>query len=432
LPTTITRAFGDPDLTPDNFSSFSKQEIAADTAAKAIQQLEPIPPPRSTNPMDLASVLGAAAAQKIVDAGKITFHTVGDTGGIHSPEFQFAVADAMANDTPNSVSFFYHLGDVAYYFGQEQYYFEQFYDPYRNYKAPIFAIPGNHDGAVFKGEGGKSLDAFVANFCTAQPARNPESQGAVRTTMDQPGVYFTLNAPFVKFIGLYSNTSEGGTEGVISGHTVGDAQLLFLKQQLAAAKAERDSGTRRALVIATHHPPFTGSPSHIPSPTMLQQIDAACAAAGIQPDLHLSGHAHLYERYTRTVNGKQIPYVVAGMGGYYNLPGLKPANRRPTPPPFPASGSDASGNPLTLEMYNDNTFGFMRMTISADTISGEFVTVDPATGKTGTGDSFTLDILGGTLASGASKAKKAPAKTAAPAKKAPAKAAAKTAAKRKK
>jgi hypothetical protein len=53
-------------------------------------------------------------------------------------------------------------------------------------------------------------------------------------------VYFTLNAPFAKFIGLYSNTSEGGTEGVIANSKVGDIQLKFLKEQLAAAKAERD------------------------------------------------------------------------------------------------------------------------------------------------------------------------------------------------
>ena len=59
------RAFGDPNLTPDNFSSFSKQEIAADTAAKGIAQLEPIPPVRSTTPMDLAGVIGAQAAQAI-------------------------------------------------------------------------------------------------------------------------------------------------------------------------------------------------------------------------------------------------------------------------------------------------------------------------------------------------------------------------------
>jgi Calcineurin-like phosphoesterase len=398
----INRAFGDPDLTPDNFSSFSKQQISADAAAKGLEQLEPIPPVRSTTPMDLSAVIGASLVQKIQNAGKITFHTVGDTGGIHDPEFQFAVADAMADDLASGASFWYHLGDVVYYFGQEQYYFEQFYDPYRNYNAPIFAIPGNHDGAVYKSETAKSLDAFIANFCTSQPTRSSDSQGAVRTTMDQPGVYFTLNAPFVKLIGLYSNTSEGGTEGVIANSKVGDAQLNFLKQQLAAAKAERDKGQWRALIIATHHPPFTGSSSHVPSPTMLKQIDQACGAAGIQPDLHLSGHAHLYERYTRTVGGKQIPYLVAGMGGYYNLPGLKPPNHRPPSPKTPLSGTDASGNPLKLEVYNDNTFGFLRFTISPTSVAGVFVTVDPTSGKTGVGDSFTVDLHANTVSSSGS------------------------------
>ncbi|MFY9892848.1 MAG: metallophosphoesterase [Xanthobacteraceae bacterium] len=398
----INRAFGDPNLTPDNFSSFSKQEISADAAAKGLEQLEPIPPARSTTPMDLSSVIGANLVQKIQNAGKITFHTVGDTGGIHSPQFQFAVADAMADDLTSGAAFWYHLGDVVYYFGQEQYYFEQFYDPYRNYNAPIFAIPGNHDGAVYTGETAKSLDAFVANFCTSQPTQSPDSQGAVRTTMDQPGVYFTLNAPFVKFIGLYSNTSEGGTEGVIANSKVGNAQLTFLQQQLAAAKAERDKGQGRALIIATHHPPFTGSPSHVPSPTMLKQIDQACSAAGIQPDLHLSGHAHLYERYTRTVSGKQIPYLVAGMGGYYNLPGLKPSKHPAPVPKPPLSGIDASRNPLKLEVYNDNTFGFLRLTISPTSVAGVFVTVDPTSGKTGVGDSFTVDLHANTVSSSGS------------------------------
>jgi hypothetical protein len=394
-----TRAFGDPDLTPDNFSSFSKQEIDADSAAILLTQLQPIPPARSTNPMDLASVLGAAASKKIQAAGKITFHTVGDTGGIHNPQFQFAVADAMAADGASGAVFWYHLGDVVYYCGQEQYYYEQFYDPYRNYNLPIFAIPGNHDGAIFTGEPAKSLDAFVENFCAVTPGRNPDSQGVVRTTMDQPGVYFTLNAPFVKFIGLYSNVGEGATEGVISSPTVGTAQLDFLKAQLTAAKAERANGQGRALIIATHHPPFTGSPTHVPSPTMLKQIDQVCAAVGIQPDMHLSGHSHLYERYTRTVGKQQIPYIVAGMGGFYNLPGLK-AGTGSTAPQTPVSGTDASGNPLTLEVYNNTTFGFMRMTVSANSIVGEFVTVDTATGKTGLGDSFTVDLSAHTVSRG--------------------------------
>jgi Calcineurin-like phosphoesterase len=402
MPTSTTRAFGDPDLTPDNFSSFSKQDIAADTAAKEIAQLGPIPKARSTTPMDLSNVIGAPAAGAIQKAGQITFHTVGDTGGVHSPQFQFAVADAMAADK-SGASFWYHLGDVVYYFGQDQYYFDQFYDPYRNYNAPIFAIPGNHDGVTFTGSEA-SLTAFLGNFCTPQPAHNSDSQGAVRTTMDQPGVYFTLNAPFVKFIGLYSNTSEGATEGVIANSTVGNAQLNFLNQQLAAAKAERAAGQWRALIIATHHPPFTGSSSHVPSPAMLTQIDQACKTAGIQPDMHLSGHSHVYERYTRTVGGKQIPYIVAGMGGFYDLPGLK---AKPEPPvKAPQSGRDASGNPLTLEVFNNNTFGFLRITVSPASISGQFITVNTANGKTGIGDTFTLDLKANTVSNSASAKRK--------------------------
>jgi hypothetical protein len=351
--------------------------------------------------MDLAAVIGAAAAAKIQTSGKIVFHTVGDTGGIEHPQYQAAVADAMAADTAGGAAFWYHLGDVVYFFGQDQYYFEQFYDPYRNYNAPIFAIPGNHDGALFSGETAKSLDAFVANFCSSSPSNNPDSQGASRTTMDQPGVYFTLNAPFAKIIGLYSNTSEGGTQGVIANSKIGNEQLTFLTRQLTAAKAERASGQARALIIATHHPPFTGSPFHIPSPDMLKQIDQACAAVGIWPDLHLSGHAHLYERYTRTVAGKQIPYIVAGMGGYYGLSGLK-TGKKPPAPTTPASGTDASGNPLRMDEYIDSSFGFMRITVSPASITGVFVTVDPASGKTGVGDSFTLNLQTNTVSNGPS------------------------------
>ena len=44
--------------------------------------------------------------------------------------------------------FLYHLGDVVYNFGQASEYYKQFFTPYKNYPAPVFAIPGNHDGDV--------------------------------------------------------------------------------------------------------------------------------------------------------------------------------------------------------------------------------------------------------------------------------------------
>ena len=59
--------------------------------------------------------------------------------------------------------------------------------------------------------------------------------------MTQPGVYFTLEAPFVRILALYSNRLED--PGVISsqGKTypdIGNMQLDFLKAALQRIKTE--------------------------------------------------------------------------------------------------------------------------------------------------------------------------------------------------
>lgn len=394
------RAFADTQRTPDNFKSFTAAEMAGEPGKDTppASALGPVPTAGSTQPMDLADVLGADAVAKIQAAGKIVLHTVGDSGGVATPGPQFAVADALAIDQENGVSLFYHLGDVVYFFGEDSYYFEQFYDPYREYNAPIFAIPGNHDGAMYAHETSTPLQGFQENFCSPAPSDTPDNQGCARTTMDQPGVYFTLNAPFIKFIGLYSNIGEGGQSGEIASTQradIGTKQLDFLTAALTQAKAERGQGNYRAIALATHHPPFTGSPFHVPSPGMLKMIDQVCEQVGIYPDIHLSGHSHLYERFTRTVKGRQIPYLVAGMAGYPNLTGLEKG--KPVPVPQLQTGTDASGNPLKLENFNNQTFGFLRMTVSASELDVSFIGVDPGTGKTATMDGFSLDLKAGVV-----------------------------------
>jgi hypothetical protein len=357
--------------------------------------------------MSLSDVLDANAIQGIQSAGKIVFHSTGDTGGVKEPSHQFAVADAMSADIGTETyaagrpAFFYHLGDVVYYFGQERYYYDQFYDPYRDYPGPIFAIPGNHDGVLFQSEPVKySLEPFISNFCSKTPSKDPSAKGFARTTMTQPGAYFTLNAPFLKIIGLYSNTSE--STGVISDPTAGAAQLQFLQSQLAAAAAQRvQKGTDPfALVITVHHPPFTISKSHFPSPGMLAQIDQACVAANMWPDIVLSGHAHLYERYTRTMkaDGRQIPYVVAGNGGYLNLSNPRQGKNGVNPQPG-IPGNDGKGNQLTLNIYNNTVHGFLRLTVDAGSILCESLGVDETTLKTSTMDAFTVDLTKHVVAS---------------------------------
>jgi len=392
--------FADQQPSPDNYASFSKADVTADTAIQANQVIEQIPPPRKNPPvMSLSDVLPSGTLNAYTD--RLTFHCVGDTGGIKTPGPQFLVArkmveDFAAPDPSARPAFFYHLGDVVYYFGQAQYYYDQFYDPYRDYAAPIFAIPGNHDAVVYKAETGNSLDAFRAQFCAAAPVHTAEAAGIARTAMTQPGVYFTLNAPFVKIIGLYSNTSEGTTQGVIADKVVGQDQKNFLIGQLQQAATDRKNGFQGAVILAVHHPPFTGSVQHSPSPAMLSDIDDACAKSGVTPDAVFSGHAHLYERYTRyiTVNGvlRQVPHIVAGTGGFYNLSGLKHGAPAAPRTPVDSSDGDGKGNRLTLENYLATNFGFLRVTVSPALLSCEFVGVSDAATPGQTLDRFTLDL----------------------------------------
>ena len=402
-------SFANPTFTADGSTTYSAGPIAGDSNIPESEdrvQTHPIPAPRVNPPvMDLSAVLPADALAQIQASGKLVFHSVGDTGGIIRAEPQLAVADAMAADlggksySTGLPGFFFHLGDVVYFFGQETYYPEQFYEPYRNYAGPIFAIPGNHDGIMYTGEPADySLEAFVNNFCTPAPVQGVPSFS--RTTMTQPGVYFTLTAPFVRIIGLYSNTSE--TVGVLSGATIGTDQITFLQQQLAAALAARNAGSNpEALIIAVHHPPFTGSSAHSPSPDMLAAIDQCCTSAGIWPDMVLSGHAHMYERYTRIMkaDGRQIAYIVAGNGGYYDLPGLKTTKDGAKARAGHHSEPDGQGNTITLDQYNDTQYGFLRITVSATTIQVDslVVTVTEQTTSTNppattTIDSFTVNL----------------------------------------
>lgn len=134
--------------------------------------------------------------------------------------------------------------------------------------------------------------------------------------ISQPAVYWYLNTPFVDIIGLYSNMAEN--PGYISAPAIGNKQKDWLTKTLKSISATRAGGQRKALLIATHHPPFS-SGAHSSSTEMLIDIDDSCVQAAIMPDAFLSAHAHNIQHYTRylTFGGKdiQIPFIVCGGGG---------------------------------------------------------------------------------------------------------------------
>jgi Calcineurin-like phosphoesterase len=373
--------FAQPQPSPDP-TGF--KDPVTDQKFKEIDSLEPVPQPLggAVEPvLTLEQVYGKAGAttvKAIQKSGQIVFHSVGDTGSVVGPATQSLVADKMVSDfteaNPADVpSFLFHLGDIVYYFGEATYYYDQFYAPYRDYPAPILSIAGNHDGVVYPADPAPTLDAFLNNLCSAIPAQSPDAGGLLRTTMIQPGVYFTFEAPFVRILGLYSNVLED--PGVISGENgentvLDDRQTAFLTAALTRIKTEKFTG---AIIIAVHHPPFTGGNDHGGSPAMLQDIDDSCTAAGVWPHAVFSGHAHNYQRYTRTINNMEVPFLVAGCGGHSPLTKMRATYRTPY----------KIDDTLTLESYDDTDYGYLRVIVNATTLTIEFhPESDGATTKT--------------------------------------------------
>ena len=110
------------------------------------------------------------------------------------------------------------------------------------------------------------------------------------------------------------------------------------------------------------------------SQPMHDALESAFAQARRWADMVLAGHVHNYQRFTRKApaNGRQIPYVVAGAGGYHNLHSVAKVNGvKPTPP----LSLPLSGDTITLEKLVDDRHGFLRLEVGPDAITGKYYTV---------------------------------------------------------
>jgi hypothetical protein len=381
----------------------------------------------------LANALGTqgpADVQAIQKAGQIVFHAVGDTGAAYLTKLvnEVTVADHLTNDfhsssNANRPAFLFHLGDIVYSFGESQFYYDQFYEPFRNYPVPIFAIPGNHDSFVIPNTSPADtpLTTFSRNFCAASPGVTKEAASLHRTAMTQPGVYFTLDAPFVRIIGLFSNALED--PGLISSQKgqntkwpgVPDVQLAYLTAQLQNIKAQNYAG---AVLIAVHHPPFSYAPpsnaggaggTHGGTAPMLAEIDAVCKAQGVYPHAFLSGHAHNYQRYTRKVNlaGKNytVPFVVSGDGGYNVKPLVQ--GRAGVMPPDPVRSAQVNyldgnisglGAGLTINNFDHTNYGYLLITVNPKQLRIEFHPVSSKGPQPGI-DTVIVDLASHTVVS---------------------------------
>lgn len=370
---------------------------------------------------------GADVVKQIQNAGRIVFHSVGDTGASAMKTFPFEirVSDMVTDDFRTSPvndrpAFLFHLGDIVYNFGEAMYYYDQFYEPFRNYPGPIFAVPGNHDSFVIPGTPAAQtpLTTFARNFCSPGPIVTKEAGSLHRTAMTQPGIYFALDAPFVRIIGLFSNaledpgviSSEKGNASKKTWSAVPDYQLEYLNAQLQNIKQQNYKG---AVLIAVHHPPFSYAPkpasggrggNHGGSPNMLREIDAICKQQNVYPHAFISGHAHNYQRYTRTVHfggsDYQVPFVICGNSGHNANPLVQGRHGQPPQEPPKSKDTDVGyldnnktvdARGLVLNNYDDRNFGYLRISADKTKLAIAFHAI-ARTGPTPAPDVVTVDL----------------------------------------
>jgi 3',5'-cyclic AMP phosphodiesterase CpdA len=244
------------------------------------------------------------------------------------------------------------VADVA---GQQTGYLDQFYEPYGKLLKPIIAFPGNHDGDPQTGD--TSLSGFMANFCDPAPGipvEDPQLEFG-RHTQTLPYCEWTLELAAATFIAVYDNVPEGGT--------LEPQQITRLTQELKDARADKP------VIVGLHHPPYSIDAHHGGSTKMGDALDSAFKDAGRLPDLVISGHVHNYQRFTRTIAGTKVPYIVSGNGGYHNLHQLAAGA---------APGQDVAAG-VTFEYGDASRYGFLVLSVANGKISGEYVGAKPGT-----------------------------------------------------
>lgn len=304
-----------------------------------------------------------------IDGNRLVFHMVGDTGSTVNPLFLKNVAGKMRShfnteDKKNDPSFLYHLGDVVYNHGEEEHYYDQFFAGFNEYPKPIFAIPGNHDADPNPaGSSNISLKAFMEVFCNAENCESKLAQGLMRKCNTQPNSYFTLTTPLANIIGLYSNVPKFGI-------ITSEQQDWFIEELISAGKEKSE----KALIVCLHHSPYSGDTNHGSSLPMISFLENAFLKSGIKPHVVFSAHVHNYQRFIKTYNGgEQIPFIVAGAGGYAELHKIV----EDTGTEFSDDSPLFAG--VSLEKYCDNSHGFLKITITKDSDSfnlrGDYYTI---------------------------------------------------------
>ncbi|MEU9412697.1 metallophosphoesterase [Streptomyces sp. NPDC048281] len=267
--------------------------------------------------------VAGAPADKVIrrhEADRFSFMVIGDTG--EGDDSQYAVVPGFLKASRDT-DFAVIASDVIYPVGTTDDYGTKFFRPYRDYPAPIYAIPGNHDWY-------EDLGAFMRVLCDDAPALPAEPRPRPLTrawwrallwhrpretdeqlltqarklrpsqeqTAVQPGPYWAIDAGPVRIVGI-----DTGLLGTIDAE-----QGAWLR--------EVSRGPRPKILV-------TGSPLYVDGEHHPCAIEGGGTVDDVvrDPAHHyvaaIGGDIHNYQRYPVDVDGRTIQYVVAGGGGAF-------------------------------------------------------------------------------------------------------------------
>jgi hypothetical protein len=199
-------------------------------------------------------------------------------------------------------------------------------------------------------------------------------------------------------------------------------QYQWLVSTLKSIKQQADN---KVIFLALHYPPYSGAqnfgergnPNLGPTPRrpvpagVLQPLgnilQQAFHESGQYPDVVLSAHAHHYQRITYTQSGGwQIPFLIVGSGGHGPIEklsrtcsgGTVPVPGLPFDAVLPRAIAVPKGDSVEVVAYNDNDFGFLRITVDTKDkiVFGEFFSAfnesNPKAAMPKLSDSFVLHL----------------------------------------
>ena len=246
---------------------------------------------------------------------------MGDTGeGDHS---QYAVVPGLLKASAGT-AFLTVLSDVIYPIGNTNEYVDKFFRPYKDYDAPIYALPGNHDW--YDGLGG-----FMRHFCDADtlpderlPGRGVRARlrdllwrkpsALLPDTLDRcrdlrpaptqratlPAPYWTIDTPSVRFVAI-----DTGIRGNIDGEQ-GD----WLRRVSTDDPRPKILLTGKPLYVDDEHHPGLVAGRDFTVDDVVRDPAANYVAA-------IGGDIHNYQHYPVRVDDRTIHYVVSGGGGAF-------------------------------------------------------------------------------------------------------------------